>query len=54
MYPLVRERHRHSSEVEVFKPCVIDRGLCMNRIHTVEFVAKPEENLFLCQILSKN
>ena len=44
---------RCCSKTEVFEHCVIDSGICMNRIHPVKLVLKPEENPLLRQILSK-
>ena len=43
----------YCSKTNVFKHCEIDSGVCMNRIHPVDFVLKSEENSLLSQILSK-
>ena len=55
MYTLLREKQmkRCCSKTKVFKHCEIDRGFCMNGIHSVEFVLESEENPLLRQIHSK-
>ena len=44
---------RCCSKTEMFKHCEIDSGVCMNRIHPVEFVLESEGHPLLRQILSK-
>ena len=55
MHALVIERQmkRYCSETKVFKHCEIDGGFCMNRIHPVEFVVKPEENISCVRLFPK-